>query len=125
MKNNYALIAEVFKKRRKLLGYSKKKLASLVGISDTELSRIEHSERENYNLVTLIKMCETLKIDFIDLLVVAGYLPAEKKEQQNNFYLNEKFFNSQSKDVAYGDGEPIVLHLSIMVSEDKNRKDRG
>lgn len=74
MKNNYAMIAEIFKNRRIELGLSKRKLACLVGISDTELSRIEHGERENYNLITLIKLCDVLDLDFIKLLVAAKYL---------------------------------------------------
>lgn len=83
MKNNYVFIAEVFRNRRIKLGYSKRKLASLVGISDTELSRIEHGERENYNLITLINMCRVLKIDFISLLESAGYLSTEYQEPSN------------------------------------------
>ncbi len=83
MKNNYVFIAEVFRNRRIKLGYSKRKLASLVGISDTELSRIEHGERENYNLITLINMCRVLKIDFISLLESAGYLSTEYQESSN------------------------------------------
>lgn len=77
MKNNYVFIATIFRGRRIELGYSKRKLASLVGISDTELSRIEHGERENYNLLTLLKLCEVLRIDFIRLLVASGYLPMD------------------------------------------------
>lgn len=80
MINNYVFIAEVFRKKRIELGYSKRKLASIVGISDTELSRIEHGERENYNLITLIKMCEVLNINFIRLLVAAEYIEPDLVE---------------------------------------------
>ncbi len=99
MENNYVFVAEIFRNRRIELGYSKRKLASIVEISDTELSRIEHGERENYNLITLIKMCKALNINFIRLLVAAGYITPDlvmdavsssKEKHDNNQNTNEK-----------------------------------
>lgn len=80
MKNNYVLLAEILKLKRVVLGYSKRSLAAEVGISHTELSRIENGSRENYNVVTLINMCNVLKIDFVRLLKITGYLPSKKGE---------------------------------------------
>lgn len=80
MKNNYVLLAEILKLKRVILGYSKRGLAEAVGISHTELSRIENGSRENYNIVTLINMCIVLKIDFVRLLKITGYLPCNKGE---------------------------------------------
>lgn len=102
MKNNYLLMAQLFKMRRMMLGYSKRELARIVGISHTELSRIEHGERPNYNIVTLIKMCEVLHFDFIQLLKTCGYLPCKQEEMDKNLEQYIKEFgdsrNTNSKD---------------------------
>ena len=80
MKNNYVLLAEILKLKRVAMGYSKRNLASEVGISHTELTRIENGSRENYNVVTLINLCNVLKIHFVRLLKISGYLPCKKGE---------------------------------------------
>ena len=75
MRYNYLLLSDLLRSKRLERGYSIRGLARIVGISDTELSRIENGERKNFNLVTLISLCEVLRIDFIKLLKVTGYLP--------------------------------------------------
>ena len=80
MKNNYVLLAEILKLKRLVMGYSKRSLAEAVGISHTELTRIENGSRENYNVLTLINLCNVLKIDFVKLLKISGYLPCKKGE---------------------------------------------
>lgn len=101
MKNNYVLMAEIFRFYRLFNGYSKRELAKLVGISHTELSRIEHCERENYNIVTLINMCRVLHIDFIKLLKMCGYLPCKKGEIDEDIleYI-DKVYNKENKSNA-------------------------
>ena len=113
MKNNYGFIAEVFKKRRIMFGYSKRKLASIVGISDTEISRIEHGERENYNLVTLIRMCEVLKIDFVHLLVLAGYLPS-KEEEKNRISEMENILDEEESIEKTNENVPIEISITLV-----------
>lgn len=81
MKNNYRLLAEIIEIERNLMGYSKRDFARKVGISHTELTRIENQLRENYNIVTLITMCRVLEIDFVRLLQVCGYLPMADDEE--------------------------------------------
>ena len=81
MKNNYRLLAEIIEIERNLMGYSKRDFARKVGISHTELTRIENQLRENYNIVTLITMCRVLEIDFVRLLQVCGYLTMPTDEE--------------------------------------------
>lgn len=78
MKKDYLIVAEILKNRRLEKGLSIRKVAMLVQISNTELSRIEDGERENYNLKTLIKLCKVLEIDFVGLLKIAGYFDDEE-----------------------------------------------
>lgn len=78
MKYNYLKIARILKEKRLESGMSKRQLGNLIGISDTEISRIENGERVNYNLINLINLCEILDINFNNLLVNCGYLDTEK-----------------------------------------------
>lgn len=87
MEYNYLLLAQLLKMRRLTSGYSKREFARKIDISDTEVSRIENGERQNYNLTTLIKMCEILNLDLVKLLKTCGYLPCEKEEM--DIYLDE------------------------------------
>ena len=73
--NNHLLLAKILRDRRIELGISINSLAVRVGISHTEVSRIESGERQNYNLITLIRMCQILKLNFVRLLIVTEYLP--------------------------------------------------
>lgn len=73
--NNHLLLAEILRNRRLELGLSLNTMAVRVGISHTEVSRIESGERQNYNLITLIRMCQVLKINFVRLLIATEYLP--------------------------------------------------
>lgn len=100
MKNNYWIISEVVKMKRIFLGYSRRELASLVGISHSELSRIEHGERENYNVVTLINLCEVLHLDFIRLLKIAGYLPCDNNDFEQDLLDQIEEFNKLKKDCS-------------------------
>lgn len=94
MKYNYLLIGETIRNERLKNNYSIRGLARLVGMSDTELSRWENGERINYNLILLIRLCEILKINFINLLKVNNYLPVNYKEEVSN---KEKFAESNYK----------------------------
>lgn len=78
MKYNYLKIAEIIKVKRLESGLSKRQLASLVGVSDTEINRIENGMKTNYNMVHLIKICNELDLDFVELLRIAGYLDNNK-----------------------------------------------
>ena len=78
MKYNYLLIGEIIRNERLKNNYSIRGLARLVGMSDTELSRWENGERINYNLILLIRLCEILKINYIDKSnYIRVYIPRE------------------------------------------------
>ncbi len=86
-------LSDILYTNRIIKNISKNKLAELVGISRNEITRIESGERKNPNLKTLIKICEVLDIDFINLLVSINYL--DKKyliknqfEKLNNYHVS-------------------------------------
>ncbi len=74
MKNNYLLLAEVLKRKRIKLGLSQRELGRLSGVSHTEIFRIENGERLEYNLTILLKLCDVLGINIIELLIATGYI---------------------------------------------------
>ncbi len=110
MRNNYCLMAEIFKWYRSFYGYSKRELARAVGISHSELSRIENCERENYNIVTLINMCNVLHIDFIKLLKICGYLPCKKGDIDRDTlnFINEFQKDKKAKPVSENDNYCVI-----------------
>lgn len=75
MRYNYLLLSDLLRSARLEKNYSIRALSRAVNISDTELTRIENGLRKNINLITLIKICEVLDIDFVGLLKVTGYYP--------------------------------------------------
>ena len=79
MKNNYLLLADILKAKRTIFGDSLRRVAGEVGISHTELARIENGNRENFSLLTLVKLCEVLNIDVIKLLMITGYVPFDEE----------------------------------------------
>jgi len=90
MKNNYLLLADFIKAKRIILGESLRSIAGDVGISHTELARIENGNRENISLLTLVKLCESLNIDLVKLLMITGYIP-----------FCEEYFSEESLDTIY------------------------
>lgn len=87
MRFNYYLLGEILEERRMSLGLSKNKLSQLIGISSTELTRIERGIRQIPNIITLIYMCEVLDLNFINILKITGFV------DRKNLVKNEKIDN--------------------------------
>ena len=62
------------KQKREAKGYSLKKLASLCGISDSELYKIENGSRQNPNWKNLCEIAKTLDMHPFEILLEAGYI---------------------------------------------------
>ena len=67
------ILGKLIKERRIEYGYSIRKLSDAVGISGTELTRIESGERVVPNLLTLIYICKVLGLDLNNLLALSGF----------------------------------------------------
>ncbi|MBQ9111682.1 MAG: helix-turn-helix transcriptional regulator [Oscillospiraceae bacterium] len=65
-------IGVYIKQKRELAGYSLKKLASLCGISSSELHKIENGSRQNPNWTNLCKIANSLEIHPFEFLLEAG-----------------------------------------------------
>lgn len=71
------LVADIgvfIKQRREKAGYSLKKLASLSGISDSELFKIENGTRQNPNWKNLCEIAKALEIHPFEFLLEADYI---------------------------------------------------
>lgn len=69
-----ASVGEVIKENREVCGLSRKKLADLSGISDSELLKIENGERKNPNWKNLCEIAKALDISPIEFMIQTGYL---------------------------------------------------
>jgi len=65
---------------RKEKGYSQRKLASISGISNTTINRIESGETATPDAPTLKALAEVLGVEETSLLIAAGYI----KDNGNN-----------------------------------------
>ena len=117
MKNNYIKLGKIIKYQREKLGYSKRKLAKICGVSDTEISRIENGERQIPNLVTLISICETLELDFVELLKITNYF-VNKKEKE--YEVKVKKIEEESFKVDAIDEENAMDIIANYLQENHN-----
>lgn len=80
MKYDYLELANILKKRRENLKISTRKLGEKIGISNAEISRIENGLKPNFSFVILIKLCNELQLDLVEVLCCVGLLrPKEDK----------------------------------------------
>lgn len=75
-------IGSYIKKKRESVGYSQKKLASLSGISDSELLKIEKGDRQNPNGKYLSDIAKALGISPFELFLEAGYIEQSDMPQE-------------------------------------------
>ena len=68
MNYNNCIIGNIIREQRENLNVSKRALARMVGISDTEIKRIEDGMKKTYNLNILRKICNVLDINMNELL---------------------------------------------------------
>ena len=97
MRFNYLLLGSILKNRRIEKGLSKNKLAQYIGISQTEVTRIENGIRTVPNIITLIYMCEVLELDFINLLKITGYVDSKNLIMKGNFDMRKYKVNAKKR----------------------------
>ncbi len=113
MRFNFYLLGKILKERRIEKGLSKNRLAQYVGISQPEVTRIENGIRTVPNLITLIYMCEILDLDFINLLIITGYVDNKNLKMTRSFDINKNKINikrnTELEFIVYARNEKIAL----------------
>jgi HTH-type transcriptional regulator, competence development regulator len=67
-------LGSYIKSKREALNISSRKLANIVGISSTEMMKIENGTRKNPSWNTLCKVARAIKVHPFDVLCAAGYI---------------------------------------------------
>lgn len=111
------ILGKLIKERRIEYGYSIRRLSDAVGISGTELTRIESGERVTPNLLTLIYICKVLRLDMNNLLTVSGF----NSDGKNKLYKmkvtksTEKIYNisASNDDEAFDNMEKYLKDKGV------------
>jgi transcriptional regulator with XRE-family HTH domain len=82
MKYDYLKLANIIKECREKYGLSTRELGEKIGVSHTEISRLENGFKANIGVITLEKICEGLEIDLVELLKEIGIY----EEQEDELY---------------------------------------
>lgn len=86
MDNNMKLMGEILQEIRLKNEISLRELGLEVGISHTEIYNIERGLRSNPGIMTIIRICEALDIDFIKLVISCELLNPEC----NNIFISKE-----------------------------------
>ena len=87
MSDNSYIIGNIIREQRENLNVSKRTLAKLVGISDTEIKRIEDGMRKSFNLNILNRICNVLGINMNELLFEIPKSTDKNKEKFEKKYI--------------------------------------
>jgi len=71
------IVGNYIKQNREALNLSSRKLSEAVGISSTEMMKIEKGKRKNPSWQTLCKVANELNVHPFDILCLAGYIKKE------------------------------------------------
>ena len=122
MKNNYMMLAEIIKNRRISLGFSLRNLANEVGISHTELVRIENGNRQCLNVITLIRLCKLLELDFLTLLEDTNFY---EREEEKLFYVIVKNIDTTVFRIhATNEIKAVTMIIDLIKNNDVIKKDK-
>lgn len=111
-------IGNVVKMNRELCGYSRKKLAELSGISDSELMKIENGERKNPSWKNLCEIAKALNISPVEFLLKTGYI---SHKDLNPIYMLKRIDKLELEDL-----HELQLFIDFLISKKKhNMKGSG
>lgn len=105
-------VGEIIKNNRELCGFSRKKLAQLSGISDSELMKIENGERKNSSWTNLCKIAEALNISPIEFLIKTGHI---SPKDINPVYMLKRVDKLEQEDLR-----DLQLFIDFLISKKKS-----
>lgn len=99
----------IIKENREQYGYSRKKLAELSNISDSELMKIENGERKNPSLNNICKIAKALDISPIEFLIKTGYITPKD--------LNPAYMLKRVDKLEQEDMRELQLFIDFLISK--------
>jgi len=97
LKNDSETFGQYITRLREAKGYSQRKLAMISGLSNTTIGRIEKSETENPDLLTLTTLAKHLNVDESYILQAAGYIESKTSIKKEN-KINDKIAHAVNDD---------------------------
>ena len=92
-------IGEFIKNKRTELGLSQKKLGVMVGLSDSEIMKIENGTRKTPNWESLCKLAGVFEISPLEILLISGYITDDDINPQIKIKGLEKLSDEDLKNV--------------------------
>lgn len=127
---------------REELGLSQRELARITGIHHSVIARIENGEIEQPSMNVLLKLCKTLKMNFVDVLIYYGHINydvrdigiikatplyvKDEKTKKRYFELYDKYKNNlENAFIDYKDGkldfQELIITIHYIVGVDLSR----
>ena len=124
MRFDYYKLAKILKDRRNQLKLTIRDIEDLIDVSHSEISRIENGFKPKIDVVTLIKLCEILDLDFVNLLKETNYL-VDKNIRKRGLESMKKFkvLVQKSKQIEMEVGAESEEKAVEMVDEILNEVD--
>ena len=104
-------VGDVIKKNRELCGYSRKRLAEMSNISDSELMKIENGERKNPSWKNLREIAKALNISPIEFMIITGYIT---QKDLNPVYMLKRIDKLDQDDLR-----DLQLFIDFLISRKK------
>ena len=106
-------VGDLIKKNRELCGYSRKKLAELSNISDSEQMRIENGERKNPSWKNLCEIAKAIGISPIEFMIKTGYIT---QKDLNPVYMLKRVDKLEQNDLR-----DLQLFIDFLISRKKSK----
>ena len=109
-------IGDMIKQNRELYGYSRKKLAELSKISDSELMKIENGKRKNPNWKKICEIAKVLDINPVEFMIKTGYITPKD--------LNPVYMLKRVDKLEQDDLRDLQLFIDFLILRKKSRLER-
>ena len=124
MRFDYYKLAKILKDRRNQLKLTIRDIEDLIDVSHSEISRIENGFKPKIDVVTLIKLCEILDLDFVNLLKETNYLVGKNIRKRGMESMKKfKVLVQKSKQIELEVGSESEEKAVEMVDEILNEVD--
>lgn len=105
MNYNYSKLIEILIEERIKKNLSQRQLAKKIGVSNSEISKIESGMKPNFSFIILAKICKELDLDVEQLLFEIGLKKINNREEKEYYVL----FKNVEEDI-------VVVHSNSNIN---------